>query len=158
MFKFDHRIRGAMTRGRILTTVLQCFLVGAGIGCARRSPGSANLDADLLESARKGNTAAVQHLLQQGAHVEAKDQGGSTALARAADYDHADTVELLIKERADPIVGGVNSSDALIDAARAANANKVELLLQRGAALVCSGSVGKNGSRLASLSTAVKSP
>ena len=124
-----------MTLGRILTVVLLSFLVGVGIGCARRSAGSARLDADLLQSVGKGDTAAVQHLLQQGAHIEAKDEGGSTALALAADYGHADTVELLIKEGADPIVGGVNSDDALVEAARVANANKVELLLQRGAAL-----------------------
>jgi ankyrin repeat protein len=135
MFKFDNRIRGAMTLGRILTMVLLSFVVGAGIGCARKPVGSPRLDTDLLESARKGNTTAVQHLLQQGAHIEAKDQGGSTALALAADYGHADTVKLLMKEGADPIVGGVNSSDALIEAARTANANKVELLLQRGATL-----------------------
>lgn len=80
-----------MTLDRILTMVLLSFLVGAGIGCARKLVDSARLDADLLESARKGNTAAVQHLLQQGAPVEARDEGGSTALALAADYGHADT-------------------------------------------------------------------
>jgi ankyrin repeat protein len=135
MFKFDSRIRGAMTLGRILIMVLLNFLAGAGIGCARKPVDSTRLDADLLESARKGNTTAVQQFLQRGAHIEAKDQGGSTALALASDYGHADTVELLIKQGADPIVGGVNSDDALVDAARAANANKVELLLQRGAVL-----------------------
>jgi ankyrin repeat protein len=72
-------------------------------------------------------------LLQHGAPIEAKDQGGSTVLAIAADFGHSDTVKLLLQEGADPIAGGWNGDSALIDAARQADANKVELQLGRGA-------------------------
>jgi ankyrin repeat protein len=112
------------------------FLVGVGIVCARRPTDSAKLDTDLLHAARKGDTASVQHLLQHGAHIEAKNQGGQTALAVAAEFGHSDTVNLLLANGADPVAGELAPESALIiNAARQANANKVELILERGADL-----------------------
>jgi ankyrin repeat protein len=107
-----------MTSARFAAVFLLSLVVGAGIGCARRPTNSASYDTELLHSARRGDTASVQRLLQHGAHIEAKDQGGSTALALAALFGHSDTVKLLLEKGADPIAGRVNSDDALIEAAR----------------------------------------
>jgi ankyrin repeat protein len=115
--------------------VLLLFLVGAGIVCARRPTDSAKLDTDLLHADRKGDTASVQHLLQHGAHIEAKNQGGQTALAVAAEFGHSDTVNLLLANGADPVASDLAPESALINAARQANANKVELILEKGADL-----------------------
>ena len=115
--------------------VLLIFLVAAGIGCARRPVDSAKLDTDLIRAARKGDTSSVQRLLQHGAHIEAKNQGGQTALAVAADFGHSNTVNLLLANGADPLAGDLAPESALISAARRANSNKVELILERGADL-----------------------
>src|SRR6202011_3754409 len=124
MFKFDSRILAATALVRFLVMVPLSLLIGGGIGCARRPVDSARVDSELLQAARKGDTASVQRLLQHGAHIEAKDQGGSTALALAGDFGHSDTVKLLLEEGADPVAGSLNGGRALIDAARQANANK----------------------------------
>lgn len=121
-----------MTLGRIVTMVLLSLAVGAGVSCTRRSGDCAKLDTELLRSARKGDTAAVQHLLQQGAHIEAKDQGGSTAVALAADYGHPDTVRLLLEKGADSIAEGLSGEGALTEAARIGYVTKVALVLERG--------------------------
>jgi uncharacterized protein len=73
--------------------------------------------------------------LQQGAHIEAKDQGGSTALALAADYGHPDVVRLLLEKGADPVAGGLSGEGALTNAARMGYTTKVALVLERGADL-----------------------
>ena len=121
-----------MTLGRILTIVLLSLAAGAVVSCTRRPVDYAKLDTELLRSARKGDTAAVQHLLQQGAHIEAKDQGGSTAVALAADYGHPDTVRLLLEKGADSIAGGLSGEGALTEAVRIGYTTKVALVLERG--------------------------
>jgi len=78
------------------------------------------------------DTAAVQHLLQKGAHVDTKDEGGSTALALAAEFGHADTARFPMGKGADKIAAGFEGDDALISAARSGYATKVEILLKRG--------------------------
>ncbi len=110
--------------------VLLIFLVAAGIGCARRLINFISKNnTDLIRAARKGDTSSVQRLLQHGAHIEAKNQGGQTALAVAADFGHSNTVNLLLANGADPLAGDLAPESALINAARQANANKVELIL-----------------------------
>ena len=126
--------RTAMT-ARLIIVFLLSLLVDAGMGCARRPTDSASPDIALLQAARRGDTASLQRLLRAGADVEAKDQGGSTALAVAANYGHPEAVKLLLQNGADPVAGGLNGETAFVDAARQANANKVELLLDRGADL-----------------------
>ena len=118
-----------MTHGRLVMIVLTSVLVVEALGgYARSHSGSTTLDAELLEAAREGDTASVRRLLKQGANIETKDQGGSTALALAADYGHADTVNLLLVKGADPVAGRVAGDDALIEAAERVAPKKVELL------------------------------
>jgi len=106
--------------------------IAAISGCARHRANSLTLDEQLLLAAKKDDTAAVQHLLQKGAHVDTKDEGGSTALALAAEFGHADTARFLMGKGADKIAAGLEGDDALISAARSGYATKVEILLKRG--------------------------
>lgn len=55
-----------------------------------------------LQAAQTGQSAEVLALLKQGANPDALDRHGFTALARAAQYDRADLVAVLLTARADP--------------------------------------------------------
>src|SRR5467141_3216946 len=125
--------RPVMIHTRFLSIVLLgCLPIAAISGCARHRANSLTLDEQLLLAAKKGDTAAVQHLLKKGAHLDTKDEGGSTALALAAEFGHADTARFLMGKGADKIAAGLEGDDALISAARSGYATKVEILLERG--------------------------
>ena len=44
----------------------------------------------------------VEHLLQHGANVHAKDDGGLVPLHNACSFGHAEAVQLLLRKGADP--------------------------------------------------------
>jgi ankyrin repeat protein len=122
----------SMTLARSVIWVLLGLAVSTCVTCTRRPVDHAMLDGELLQSVRKGDTATVLHLLQQGADIDAKDQGGSTALALAADYGHRDVARLLLDRGADPVAGGLSGESALTEAAGLGYATKVALVLERG--------------------------
>ncbi len=125
--------RPVMVHTRFLSIVLLGFLSVAAIGgCARHRANSPTLDERLLLAAKKDDTAAVQHLLQKGARLDAKDEGGSTALALAAEFGHADTARFLMSKGADKIAAGLEGDEALISGAQSGYATKVGILLARG--------------------------
>ena len=122
-----------MTLARSVTWLLLSLAIATSVTCTRHPVDHAKLDAELLQSVRKGDTVTVLHLLQQGADVDTRDQGGSTALALAADYGHPDAVKLLMDKGADPIAGGLSGAGALREAASIGYTTKVALILERGA-------------------------
>ena len=61
---------------------------------------------EFFAAARKGDTAAVKVLLDNGVNVNAKTRYGATALSYACDKGHMEVVKLLIDRGAD-----VNSKD-----------------------------------------------
>lgn len=125
--------RMALTRN--VTWVLLSLAVATCVACTRRPVDHAKLNAELLQSAKKGDAASVLHLLRKGADIEARDQGASTPLALAADYGHRDVVRLLLERGADPVAGGLSGEGALAEAARVGYVTKVALVLERGADL-----------------------
>lgn len=60
-----------------------------------------NFDAQLLDAAANGDTAALQQLLQDGANIAAKDNTGRTALVAASLNGKAEMVSLLRDRGAD---------------------------------------------------------
>ena len=50
---------------------------------------------DLMEAARKGDSQAIQTLLDNGANINTRDMNGMTALDLARDQQHGDVVTLL---------------------------------------------------------------
>lgn len=114
--------------GRWLVPVAFAILTA----CARKPIELSKLNAQLLEAARKGDTESVRLLLEKGATIEAKDRDGSTPLALAAYFRHADTARLLLAKGADPVAGGLAGEDALSRAAQESNSTRTALILERG--------------------------
>jgi hypothetical protein len=108
---------------RLLKIIAFAFLVA----CTRKPADVTKLNAELLEAAQQGNTESVEHLLQRGAIIQARDRDRSTPLALAVNHHHADTAKLLLAKGADPIAGGLAGENALSDAAVSSNSARVSL-------------------------------
>ena len=91
------------------------------------------LNALLLENAKNGNGDEVERLLKGGADVNAKDNGGWTALMSAAYYEHTEIAGLLIQNKADVDAKDNDGETALIIAAANGRKEIVELLRASGA-------------------------
>lgn len=128
----ERTIVRVMTLARFATTALLGLIVSAMIGCTRRPPTSAKLDTELLQASRRGDIPSLRRLLRQGAKIDARDEGGSTAVAIAADFGHRDAVKLLLDKGADPVAGGISGESALVEAAQVGYATKIALILERG--------------------------
>ena len=67
-------------------------------------------DLALIAAAERGDSAAVQKLLRQGANIDARDARGRTALLAATHADRVEAASLLVAAGAD-----VNAKDAIGD-------------------------------------------
>jgi ankyrin repeat protein len=113
------------------------------LSLSRLAAGQANpnsMDAELIQAATRGDTAAVQKLLQKGANIEAKDIGGDSALIFAAmQYNskkiesYTQVVKLLLDKGANLEVKNTRGETALLRAAGGKDAGIVKLLLDKGA-------------------------
>jgi ankyrin repeat protein len=108
------------------------------------------IDANLIEAVKKGDTAAVRRLLDQGANPNSRevvlskpdlakgDPGGrptlvDTALMIAVGEGHLQVVRLLLHRSADVNGGGVAGFTPLMESVRHRRADLAELLLKNGA-------------------------
>jgi uncharacterized protein len=75
----------------------------------------------------------IEHVLNAGAELEAKDQYGATALIVAAAEGHTSAVTQLLKGKADVHAKDRNGWTALMWASSAGNVAVVEILKAHGA-------------------------
>ena len=114
---------------RILFSIVCIFLIPAIFAEAGISDNNANL----IQTAEKGNLSAVQTVLIQGADVNAKNVNYVTALMMASDKGFIEIVKLLLDKGADVNATKENNVTALMIASDKGRIDIVKLLLQKGA-------------------------
>lgn len=92
------------------------------------------LNDQLYEAVRKGDTAAVTSLLDRGADVNAKFRYGATALFKAAERGHVEIAKVLIDRGADVKVKDTfYGATAMTWALDGKHVNVVQMLLEKNA-------------------------
>ena len=112
---------------------VETALVVALVGAAASGVGAAGNAAALADAVQRGDTAAVQSLLESQIDVDAAQADGATALHWAAYLDDADTVALLIDAGANVNVQNEYGVTPLALAARNGTAAIVGRLVTAGA-------------------------
>ncbi|XP_037282479.2 tankyrase isoform X1 [Rhipicephalus microplus] len=100
-----------------------------------------------------GRRDVVEHLLQNGANVHAKDDGGLIPLHNACSFGHAEVVQLLLKHAADPNARDNWNYTPLHEAAIKGKVDVCIVLLQHGADASIRNTDGKTPLDLADPST-----
>ena len=110
------------------------LMVAPALLCASGLWANEQLNQQLRSAAAAGDVTQVEHLLDRGADIEARDDYGNTALMYASVGGKAAVVELLLDRSAEiDARRGPGLRTALMHASRNGEAAVVELLLDRGA-------------------------
>jgi len=105
------------------------FIFAAGLTAC-----SGNLDQELVQAAKKGNTESVEYALGKGANVNAKDpEFHATALMWAAHEGRLDTMRILIQHGAEIDMRGDDGETALWFTAQRGQLEAMKLLVENGA-------------------------
>lgn len=110
--------------------VLSMWLVALMLGWVPTAVGEPA--EDLISAAERGDAAVVKVLLAKGADVNAKDDGGRTALMTASDNGHLDVVKALLAKGADVNATASNGWTALMAASYNGHVDVVKTLLAKG--------------------------
>ena len=98
------------------------------------APSKQELNDQLFEAVRKGDTAAVTAALDRGADVNAKFRYGATALFKAAERGNSDVVKVLIDRGADlKVKDTFYGATAMTWALNGKHLNVVRLMLEKDA-------------------------
>jgi ankyrin repeat protein len=92
-----------------------------------------DINAELLEAAKVGDTVKLKQLVNQGADVNAKTDKGTTALMWAAYKNHIEFVKVLIDSGVDVNTKTEDGWTALMDAAIEGHAEMLKILIDAGA-------------------------
>jgi hypothetical protein len=105
--------------------------------------GNVNEGLPLSWAAGNGNEAVIRLLLENGANLESRDDGGRTPLSWAAQNGHEAVTKLLLKKGANPESKDDGGRTPLSWAADRGRKTVVELLLEKGADLESKDSSGR---------------
>ncbi|TFK02016.1 interleukin-17 receptor A [Platysternon megacephalum] len=99
-------------------------------GC--RNGTAAATASQLHDAIKKGSVKTVRQLLEEGADVNSKVEGGWTPLHSAVQADQEEIVNLLLEQGADPRARKDNGATPFIIAGIVGNVNLLELFLSKG--------------------------
>ncbi len=111
-------------------------------GCARRPTDQTNLDHEFLEAVASGDMETTRQSLRRGAHIEAKNHDGNTALLIVAHQQHragekanneTAILKMLLKNGSNLEVRDQNGSTPLMAAVESGDDATIKLLLDKGA-------------------------
>jgi ankyrin repeat protein len=97
----------------------------------------------LFQTVKEGDLSKVQHYLDKGADVNAKDYKDLTPLMSASERGHGDIARLLVDRGADVSAKNTRSMTALMYASRGGHVDIAKLLVDRGADVNAKDSAGK---------------
>jgi len=128
-----------------LIIALLAGLVGSLTACTQPDVNTEpqDVNSELIEAVRYGQTETVKKLLDAGADVNARDNDGRTALMEVAARGVFETLQALLKAGAQVNPKDKNGQTALMDAARADSVEMVEALISRGADIHAKNGEGK---------------
>ena len=125
------------------------------LSCCHPAAGQYSVNDRLIAAAGRGDSDAIQPLLDKGADLEAKNNDGQTALIAAAKYYWTGTVRLLLDKGANIETKDEHNQTALIVAAcfqraiteneKINKTNTVKLLVDRGANVDYTGKINSAG-------------
>ncbi len=95
--------------------------------------GELTVDEQFISSAAAGDTGKVLQLLEAGAHINATDEQGRTAVLAATYNNQIETVEALIEKGADVDIRDLNLENVLLNAGARGNLEIVRLAIKAGA-------------------------
>lgn len=117
-------------------------LLAGGREAIERRTGDGLGFTPLALAAQEGHYGIVKVLLQNGARVSARSDGGCTALIMAAIHGHAQVAQLLIESGADVDARDCNGVTSVYSAALKGHPKIVKLLIEAGAGVNISASDG----------------
>ena len=129
-------------RGLLLWSVALAVLWGPAAGAGR--------EEDLIAAATRGDVAAVEALLANGAEVNAKSKDDKTALMAASMHGHYEVVQALLGRGAEANARLHNGTTALMMASFNGYREVVQALLDKGAEVNAKTSIGVTALMLAS--------
>ena len=123
------------------TTVPACGIFGLGAESdtdtadksASTPSGMDSVSSELEDAVWRGNTEAVQTLLDEGAEVNTKDAEGNPILREAVWREHTEIVRLLVESGADVNARDVEGNPILREAVWRGHTEIVRLLVESGA-------------------------
>ena len=89
-----------------------------------------DINSQLIEAAKKGDTVSIKTLLDAGADVNAKNGNGFTALMWAAGRGHTEIAQALLDAGADVNAKGNDGQTALMAATQAGHPQIAQALLE----------------------------
>ncbi len=131
LLRVDRRIAIPLLLVLVVALVGVWQFISLTSSSSQAGPDQGSLDKLLLEAIRDGDTAQVQHLLQQGASANVRDEAGDTALMRAALYADVEMMRVLLENGAAVQVRGGDGTAPLLRTIH--DRDKIRLLLDRGA-------------------------
>lgn len=94
-------------------------------------PIEVDMNSDLMDAAKKGDTARIKALIKQGVQVDAKDEDGNTPLMIATYHGHLQAVKTLLLEGANVNAKHKHGGTVLMTAAFKGGSEIIRELLTR---------------------------